>query len=281
MRIIRKRKGEHTVRYVTKSILAILLGVAMSPALADDAPFLGTDPASVMGQGEKAVQQWFSFAHGHSGESYSGFETQSEFDYGVSDHLQLSLSLLYDWNRSKPSGGSASSTGLVGMQGEAIWQVAPADKEPLGLAIAVDPAFDPSSRGLAVRLLFTTYIAHFENVLNINFENNWDKDGASHWQSSSAIVFNYGLAHALDKHWTLGVEFGNESAFDSLLTGVNLGSIASTFYAGPTVQYACTFATISFGVETQLPISSGNNIVKGYTADAERWRMALRLARAI
>ena len=272
------------MRYFTNTIMAILAGIAPSlspPALADDAPFLGTDPASVMGQGEKAVQQWVSFAHGHSGESHSGFETQTEFDYGVSDHLQLSLSLLYDWTRSKPSGRPANTTDLVGVQSEAIWQVASADKEPLGLAIAVDPAFDPSSRGLAVRLLFTTYIAHFENVLNINFENNWDKDSASRWQSSSAIIFNYGLAHALDKHWTIGVEFGNESAFDSLLTGVNLGSIASTFYAGPTLQYACAFATISFGVETQLPISSGDNIANGYTADAERWRMALRLARSI
>lgn len=257
------------------------LGAVICPALADDAPFLGTDPASVMGQGEKTVQQWFSFGHGHVGESYTFAESQTEFDYGVSDRLQLGISLLYDWSRTKPSGGPAVSTGLVGLQGEAIWQVMSADKSPLGLAIAVDPAFDPSSRGLAMRLLLTTYLAHFENVLDINFENNWDKDGAGHWQSSSAIVFNYGLAHALDKHWTIGVEFGNEFALHSLLTSADLGSIASTFYAGPTVQYACAFATISLGIETQLPISSGENAINGYTADAERWRVALRLARSI
>ena len=251
------------------------------PALADDAPFLGTDPASVLGQGEKALQQWVSLGHGHVGESYSSVETQTEFDYGVTDRLQLSLSLLYDWSRAKPASGLAVSGGLIGVQGEAVWQVMAAENNPLGLAIAVDPAFNPSERGLAARMLFTTYVAHFENVLNINFENNWNKDGAGHWQSSSAIVFNYGLAHALNKHWTIGVEFGNESSFSSLLTNANLGSIASTFFAGPSVQYESNFVTISFGVETQLPISTGGAVANGYTPDAERWRAALRLTRSI
>ena len=273
------------MRLFIKTILAALAAGAspllFAPALADDAPFLGTDPASVMGQGEMAVQQWLSLAHGHCRESFNAVETQTEFDYGVSDHLQMAVSLLYDWGRDKPAGGPATTRGLVGLRGEAIWQVTSADKAPLGLAIAVDPAFDPSSRGFAMRLLFTTYIAHFENVLNINFENEWEKDGAGHWQPSSTIAFNYGIAHALDQHWTIGAEFGNEFAFDSLLTNGNLGTIDSTFYAGPTLQYACAFATISFGVEMQLPISSGANTVNGYTADAERWRMGLRFSRSI
>lgn len=269
------------MRYLIPAAGVLLVFALVCPALADDAPFLGTDPASVMGEGEKAVQQWISFGHGHVGESYSSIETQTEFDYGVSNRLQVGVSLLYDWSRAKAAGGPAVSGGLVGMQGEAVWQVMSADKGPLGFALAVDPAFDPSSRGLAVRMLFTSYVAHFENVLNINFENNWDKDGAGHWQSSSAIVFNYGLAHALNERWTIGVEFGNEFAFNSLLTNADLGSIASTFYAGPTLQYASSLATISLGVETQLPISSGSNVVNGYTADAERWRVALRLSRSI
>ncbi|GAA0538738.1 hypothetical protein FHS83_003615 [Rhizomicrobium palustre] len=257
---------------------ALLLG---APAVADDAPFLGTDPASVMAKGEKSIQQWLVFGHGHCKESFNSFQSQTEFDYGVTDRLQVAVSLLYDWDRTHPQGEASVQTSLVGLQGEAVWSVIAPDKGPLGVAIAVDPAFNPSSRAIAFRLLFTTYVAHFENVLNINFENSWDKDGFGHWQDSSAIVFNYGLAHALNKNWTLGVEVGNEFAFNAMLGNADLGTLASTFYAGPTVQYAGETATISLGVQTQLPLSTGDHVENGYRVDAERWRVALRVSRSL
>jgi len=250
-------------------------------AAADDAPFLGTDPASVLDKGEKAMQQWLVFSHGHAGESYNAIQSETEFDYGLSDRLQLALSLLYNWSRTKPGGEAASSSSLAGLHGEAVWSVTSADKSPLGIAIAVDPAFNPSSRSLAVRLLLTKYLAHFENVLDINFENDWDKDPGGHWQPSSAISFNYGLAHPLNKHWTVAFEFGNEFAFDHILSLAGLNATAKTFYAGPTVQYECEHATFTLGVQTQLPLSSGNKVVNGYTADAERWHLAFRVSRAI
>jgi hypothetical protein len=263
------------------SIAAALWALSAVPALADDAPFLGTDPASVMAAGDKSLQQWFSFAHGHSGESFSAIQTQTEFDYGVSDRLQVGLSLIYDWSRTRPPGEAASTTSLAGLQGEAIWSVLATDKSPLGVAIAVDPAFDASSRGIAFRLLLTKYFAHFENILDINFENNWAKDETGHWQSSSAIIFNYGLAHPINAHWTIGLEVGNEFAFDNLLTSADLGSSAATFFAGPTVQYDFGTGTIGLGIQTQLPFASGAHCAGAYTADAERWRVGFRYARAI
>lgn len=251
------------------------------PALADDAPFLATDPASVLGGGEKALQQWIVIGHGHSGESYGALSSQTEFDYGVTDRLQTSLILLYDWSRTKVPGSPATTTSLVGLQGEVIWSVAKTDSSPLGIAIAIDPAFNPSTRAIAFRLLFTKYIAHFENVLNINFENNWDKDEFGHWQPSSAVTFNYGLAHAIDAHWTVGVEFGNEFAFSNSMTNADLTGASGTFFVGPTVQYDCKLATFSLGIQTQLPLSTANNAVSGYTPDVERWRLAFRVGHAI
>jgi len=252
-----------------------------APALSDDAPFLTTDPACVLGRGEKTIQQWIVIGHGHSDESYNSLSSQTEFDYGVTDRLQASLILLYDWSRSHVPGSSTTTSSLVGLHGEAVWSIAKTDEAPLGIALAVDPAFNPSSRAIAIRLLFTKYMARFENVLDINFENNWDKDEFGHWQPSSAITFNYGLAHALDHGWTIGIELGNEVAFSSLLTQAELNSLASSIYAGPTVQYEGSIATISVGLQAQLPFSSGSNTKNGYQTDAERLRLALRVTRAI
>lgn len=251
------------------------------PALADDAPFLSTDPASVLAKGDKTVQQWITFGHGHVGKSFNSLETQTKFDYGASDRLQLALSLVYDWSRTRPPGEAAGTTSLIGMQAEAVWSVMATDRSPLGVAIAVDPSFNPASRGIAFRLLLTKYFSRFENVLDINFENNWDKDAASHWKSSSAVVFNYGLAHPIGKNWVVALEFGNEFAVDSQLTSADLSNVASTLFAGPTVQYDFGTGTVSLGVQTQLPISTGNNAVNGYTADVERWRVGLRFAHNI
>jgi len=251
------------------------------PAFADDAPFLGTDPASVMTKGDSSVQQWLSWGQGQAGQSYNAFESLTEFDYGLTDRVQLALTVAYDWDRTRPPGGPAETSSLVGLQGELIYIVAPTDQSPVGIALAVDPAFNSSSHGIAFRVLLTKYVWGLEHVLNVNFENAWEKNGVGGWQESGAVVFNYGVATALDKHWTVGLELGNQFTFDRVVTSMNFKDSGITLYLGPTVQYDCSFAVITFGVQAQLPVASGSNAVHGYTADAERWRAGLRLSRAI
>lgn len=255
--------------------------VIAGAALADDAPFLNTDPASVMAKGDLAVQQWFNGAYGHSGESYGAFQVLTEVDYGLSDRVQLAGTLAYSWDRSRPPGAPAATTSLVGFQGELVYLVAATDKNPVGVALAIDPAFDPSARGLAVRLLFTKYTGGFEHVLNVNFESGWEKNCTGGWDESGAVTINYGLGYALNRHWTLALEMGNQFAFSRLVTTINFEIAGVTFFFGPTVQYDCEAAVVSFGVQTQLPLASGGSVAEGYRADAERWRAALRIARSI
>lgn len=263
-------------------LCAALLGFGLTlPAFADDAPFLGTDPASVPEKGEIDVQQWLSWGYGGTGQSYNGIQSLTEIDYALTDRIQVALTLSYDWSRARPPGGPTETSSLMGVQGELIYVVAPIDTSLVGIALALDPAFAPNSRAFAVRLLLTKYFARFENVLNINFENAWDKDAFGHWQESGAIGFTYGLAHALDKHWTLAIEFGNQLSFSQLVTSGSFRDSANTMYLGPTVEYDCDLAVFTFGIQTQLPLASGNNTVNGYTTDAERWRAGFRVARAI
>jgi len=251
------------------------------PAAADDAPFLGTDPASVLPKGDVLAQQWLSWANGQSGQSYNAFESLTEFDYGLTDRVQLAFTLAYDWDRTRPSGGPAATSSLIGLQGELIYIFAPTDQSPVGIALAVDPAFNSATRGVAFRVLLTKYLWGMEHVLNINFENGWEKDSSGDWQENGAVVFNYGIGYSLDKHWTVGLELGNQFTFDRLVTAVNFKDAGTTLYLGPTVQYDGSFAVVTFGVQAQLPVATGNNTVNGYTADAERWRAGVRVSRAI
>lgn len=262
-------------------VATIALVFSGSTAMADDAPFLGTDPASVAAKGEIYGQQWLNWCGGHSGESYNDFQSQTEFDYGLTNRLQLALTLDYDWNRTQPLGGSADIQALPGLGAEAIYVVLPTNKNPIGLALAVDSAFDSQSHGAAFRVLLTKYLFGFENVLNINFEDDWAKDATGYWGGSSAITFNYGIAHALDNGWTVAFELGNEFAFDELLTDGRFHAEANTFFFGPTLQYDCEFVTATMGMQAQLPWSNGTNATRGYTNGVERFRVGLRLSRTI
>jgi hypothetical protein len=255
--------------------------MAMAPAAASDAPFLTTDPASAMAKGEHAIQQWLSWANGHTGESYNGFESLTEYDYGLTDRIQLAATLAYSWERTRVPGEAAVTSDVVGIQAEAIFVVAPTDTSPVGIALAVDPAWDASSRGIALRLLLTKYTGVFEHVLNINFENVWEKDGAGGWDQSGAISLTYGLGYALDEHWTMALEAGNAFAFSRLATDMNFDHTGTTLYVGPTVEYDCPLATVSFGVQMQVPVASGGATTHGYRDDAERWHAGLRIARTI
>jgi hypothetical protein len=262
---------------------ALLMAAAavFGSAAADDAPFLNTDPASVMAKGDHAIQQWLSFAQGHSGESYNAFESLTEYDYGLTDRIQLAATLAYDWDRTRPPGGPTATTSLVGVQAEAIFILVPTDKSPVGIALAVAPAWNTDSRGIAVRLLLTKYLWGFEHVLNINFENGWEKDGAGGWDESGALTLNYGLGLALDEHWTLALEAGNQFAFSRLVTSVNFDDAGTTVFLGPTVEYDCPLAVFTLGFQTQLPLASGGSVAGGYRTDAERWRAGFRVARSI
>ncbi len=264
--------------YITAAIAFVL---SAGTAIADDAPFLGTDPATVVAKGELYGQQWLSWSGGHTGASYNDFQSQTELDYGLTSRLQLALTLIYDWNRTQPAGAPADVQSLPGLAAEAIYIVLPTNTSPIGLALAVDSAFDSQSRGVAFRVLLTKYLFGFENVLNINFEDDWTKDETGYWGGSSAITFNYGIAHTLGDGWTVALELGNEFALDELLTDGRFHAEANTFFFGPTLQYDCEFVIATMGVQAQLPWSNGTNAARGYTEDVERFRVGLRLSRTI
>ncbi len=249
--------------------------------MADDAPFLGTDPASILPKGGHQVQQWLSWAGGHSGESYNAFESLTEVDFGLTDRVQLAATLAYDWDRTRPPGEPAATTSLVGVQGEAIFILAATDKNPVGIALAIDPAYDTASRGIAVRLLLTKYFWGFEHVLNINFENGWEKDDTGTWIGNGAVEFNYGLGYAIGQHWTVGLEVGNQFTFDRLVTSVNFKDAGTAVFLGPTIEYDCATVIVTAGMQAQLPVASGRTVVNDYRSDAERWRAGLRFTRAI
>jgi len=259
----------------------ICLALTLQPACADSDPFLGTDPAQVSAAGEAGLQQWLSWRTGHQGESYNEFQSQTEVDYGLTDRIQLALTLEYDWSRERPPASPEVRMDFAGLAGEVIFLLLPVEKSPFGLALAVDPAFNPAERGIDFRLLLEKNLFGLQHVLNINLENLWERQGPGDWAGSSGLSFNYGVGYALTPRWTLALEFGNERGFDTLFSDLSLRQQSNTFFLGPTLQYDCEAVVVTLGMQAQLPWASGSGALHGYTPGAERFRLGLRLARAI
>jgi hypothetical protein len=273
-----------------KPVLAGVAGFAaaicvLRPVWAEGQPFVTLYTAEVEEPGEAEIEQTFRWKSGHADASFNGFESRSEVEYGLEEGLQLALYANYEWSRLKPPSSPALVEDSAGVSAELIYVVADPERMPFGLALYLEPTLSSRERELEFKLLLQKNIAvGLRCVANINFEDTWEKDDAGRWTAGGALEFGFGIAYDITPQWTASLEFNNERAFDGLVLGQPGREVSSSYYFGPTIQYVSSFAAVTLGVQGQLPWAAGSSsgaVVNGYTADAERFRLALRLSREL
>ncbi len=267
-------------------LAAACLSSLSAPARADDQPFLTLYTTDIDSQGERELEQWFSWKSGHANAAFNEFETRSEFEYGITDDLQGSLYLNYDWERERAHDplGLAESDSNLGVSGELIWRVMNVYFDPMGLAFYVEPAIGTHERSFETKVLMQKNFFNdtLRTALNINLEDRWEHDPSGHWNEASALEFDAGVAYNITPVWSVGLEFDNERGFDGEVIGTDEKPVSNSFYLGPTVQYVGRPFSITLGAQTQLPIASNPShvpgaVVGGMTAEDEHFRATLRL----
>jgi hypothetical protein len=269
---------------------AVLLATATVCALtgaarADDQPFITLYTTDIQTEHGREVEQWLTWKAGHAGVSANEFTSRTEIEYGITDDLQGSLYLNYEWSRERAPGGPAMSADFAGLSGELIWRPLNVYFDPLGLAFYIEPAFNAHERSFETKILLQKnfFNDRLRGAVNINFEDTWEKNGLGGWDKSSALEFNAGLSWNVTPDFSVGAEFDNERAFDGLILGGSASAGPSAYYFGPTVQYIGHPWAVTFGVQTQLPWAGDSShtpgaVVGGYAADAEHFRMTLKLS---
>jgi len=257
-------------------------------AHADDRPFVFAYTTDTEAQGGKEVEQELTWASGHGRESFQGFLSRSELEYGFTDNFQGSLYLNYDWSRTRAHFPlePASTTSLPGVSAEFIYRLMNPDFDPIGLALYAEPSIGNGSRSFELKALFQKNFLNgdLRLVLNVNAENSWEKNPLGQYDKSSALEFFTGASYAVTPDWSVGAEFDNERGYDGLILGGSPVYAENAYYAGPTVQYLGHPWRVIMGAEAQLPIASDPThtpgaIDNGYLAGAERFRIRMRLAR--
>lgn len=274
-------------RFAGVTIVAI--GVTLSNgAIADDQPFLHAYTTDIQTEHGLELEQWLSLAGGHSREAFTGLQFRSELEYGITDDLQGSLYLNYEWERVHPHPlpTPAETASLASVSGEAIWRVMNPYFDPFGLAFYVEPAIGSNVREVEVKILAQKnfFNDRLRNVLNVNFENVWEKSGGV-WEKSSAIEFNFGSAYNVTPDFSIGLELDNERGYDRLLPG-SAAATSNSFFLGPMLQLIGHPWTVTAGVQAQMPWATNPShipgaVVGGRTADAEQFRATIKFSRDI
>lgn len=254
----------------------------LRPVRANEQPFVTLYTAQVEKPGEAEIEQTFRWESGHAGASFDEFQSRSEAEYGVTKRLQIALYANYEWSRERPHALPALTENNTGLSAELIYVLADPERAPVGLAVYFEPSIASREREIEFKVLLQKNVMkHLRTVANINFEDTWEKDDTAAWTAGGAIEFGLGIAYDATPQWTFALEFNNERAFDGLAFGQSSREVSSSYFLGPTVQYASPFAVVTFGVQGQLPWASGSSpgvVAGGYTADAERFRLGLRLS---
>jgi hypothetical protein len=262
--------------------------VAAGAAQADDRPFAFAYSTDIEAQGENEIEQELTWTSGHAHEAYQGIESRTEIERGFTDNFQGSFYLTYDWQRTRahPVAGPADTSNIPGISGEFIYRFWNVYFDPIGFALYAEPAIGNGTRSFEVKALLQKNFLNdkLRAVLNVNVEDRWEKNSIGHYDESSALEFYTGIAYSLTPDWSVAAELDNERGFDGLLLGGSSSYADNAWFFGPTLSYAGQPFRLVLGAQTQLPWASDPThtpgvIANSYLADAEHFRLRLRLSK--
>lgn len=271
-------------RIARKQLLGLAILMAAGVARADDQPFITLYTTDIDSQYEKEIEQSLYWSTQKPHQSFNGWLSRTEFEYGVTDDFQLSGYLNYQWERSRPHPalGPDVTWNAASFSGEAIYRLLNPYFDPIGLAVYFEPTVGDNSRELEAKLLLQKnfFNSNLRLAANINFEDTWERE-AGEWTKGSAAEFYAGAAYNLTPEWSLGLEFNDENDFEGLFGASH--DRTTTYYFGPTVSYVGLPFTVRLGTEFQLPWASTEVrqpgvLARGYLSAAERVRVGFRIS---
>jgi len=276
------KRARRLIRAGTTVLVAALMPAG---ARADDRPFAMAYTTDLEARYETEIEQETTWSSGHAREAFQQIESRTELEYGVTDDFQASFYLTYDWARTHAPFAPVETESAPGVSAEFIYRVMNVYFDPIGLALYAEPSIANGARSFEVKALLQKNFLNdrLRVVLNINVEDNWDKNDFGHYDESSALEFFTGAAYNLTPEWSAGLELDNERGFDGLLLGGSPRYADNAWFVGPAISYEGPSFRVVLGIQAQLPWASDpthtpGTISDGYLADAERFRVRLRIA---
>jgi hypothetical protein len=288
---------EHSLSFsIRRPILPALLAAAAIAALVSsmtsraDEPLFGyVYTTDLLPKGKLELAQWATWRTGKPVGQFDVIEGRSEFEYGVSDRLQVSTYLNYEWARAyhdnvidgttlAPSTLANLNVGpddrlntvrFTGISVEGIYRFWSPYTDPVGIAVYLRPSVGPQLREIESRLIVQKNFRDDRLVVAFNFAlaEDWqlvpskpgrpDSDGFDRpWTQSSGINLGLASSYRFASNWSAGLELQNERGFSDADPFAGGARTNSGYYLGPSIHYADEHRFVTATYLEQLPLGS-------------------------
>jgi hypothetical protein len=289
---------------------AILATTAVCPrSPAEEAAFSFTYTTDLLPKGAMEIEQWETWRMTKFAGTYDELQNRTEFEYGLTSNLQLSLYLNYDWTHAFHNGPFAQTVppeqfaqyspdpddhfrkfAFESVSAELIYRVLSPYTNPVGLAFYIEPVRGPSFKEVETKVILQKNFIDDRLTLAFNFTYapEWRHvpldDGHFSWQEETDVNFNFAASYRFAPSWSAGAEFLNEHEYNSYSFHHESNS---GYYLGPTIHYGGKKFFVTAAFFRQMPWASRHSdtvdgaLVGGmiYDNDFEKYRLRVKFAR--
>jgi hypothetical protein len=255
------------------------LGIS-STAIAGDSPFGYVYTTDTHPKGKWELEQWVTQRDRQSTGDYTTWQYRTEVEYGVTDALQTSLYLNYNSVNAfhnKPDGTTGPGafvpdavdpdarykrTFFESVSNEWIWRVLSPYKDPLGLALYIEPSYGSQKRELEGKVILQKNFLDDRLVTAANLTAELEREKFhGEWEKESEAELTAGIAYQFAPRWHAGLEYRHHRGYAGYGFGDSKREYSANFF-GPSVHYADRGWWITASFQMQL------RNARGYTDEA-------------
>ena len=287
--------------------LVAMVSIVGFAASAEESMFGFVYTTDLLPQGAKEIEQWVTLRHDKIGGYYNQLEGRTEFEYGLTDRLQVALYANYAWTQAYHNGPFGATTPpeqfsdyqagpddhfnqsrITGFSGEAIYRILSPYTDAFGLALYTEPTFGQNFRELESKIILQKNF--FDDLLttafNVTYAPEWrylpddTSPSGSSWQEETDVNFGFAASYRFVENWSAGFEFLNEREYNSFTFNHESNS---GYYLGPTFHYGGEKFFVTATALWQLPWASAHTdtvpgaLVGGYIGDNDFEKFRLRI----
>lgn len=228
-----RRGVKKMLRLLAVAAPAALASAVFAPAQAraDERPFAFVYDVTTTAQGKWEYEQWVTWKTIKDSDSkYDKVEFRHEFEYGVTDNLQLGI-YVADWRyedgRSVDSDGFKYTNSAI----EAIYRLTDPIKDILGLGLYLEYKGGPEMHALEGKILVQKNIDRWVFAYNASIENEWEEED-HHWEKIGEFQQTAGVSYQFSPRLSAGVEALFEVEFPEWEQQEDY-----SVYVGPNISY--------------------------------------------
>jgi hypothetical protein len=281
----------------------VIAALVANAAIAGEYPFGYVYTTDTHPRGARELEQWLTWRHGQSRGDYDAWLYRTEVEYGVTDNLQAALYLNYSHvnafrNRPDDTTGPGAfvpdavdpqaryrHTFFESISNEWIWRLLSPYKDPLGLALYIEPTYGPHKRELEGKIILQKNFLEDRLIWAANLTAAQEKENFhGQWEREGELELTTGLAYRFAPRWHAGLEYRHHRGYEG--SGFSKAKRAySANFLGPTLHYAERSWWITATFLTQLANARGytdearEDIIGGrfYGEHHERHELRIRL----